>query len=258
MSNDLGNVSWSLRFWYLRDWLDNKKNLFLLKVIRIAQVRRPSDHPLISVVIPTYNRGRLLCDRAISSVLRQTYQNFEIVIVGDNCTDNTNELLRNIDDKRIRFYNLSKRGNYPADPKKRWLVAGVVPANKCLKLARGEWIASLDDDDEFSPDHLEVLFEYAQRNKFEMVYGVVQMEKELGKMTNVGTYPLQWGYISRMATLYSSKLKFFKYDINAWRIEDPADWNLWRRMKSSGVKIGFINHVVGIHYLERTNQANSR
>ena len=247
----MGDITISYRFWYLRDRLGIKKSAFLLKMIRLFSRSKSRMNPLISVVIPTYNRGRLLVERAVASVLKQTYQNFEIVIVGDHCTDNTGELLEQIGDNRIRFYNLSKRGNYPRDPRKRWCVAGVVPANKCLELAKGDWIASLDDDDEFSADHLETLLKYAQKQELEMIYGIVQMELEPGKWTNVGSYPLQWGHISRIATLYSSKLKFFKYDLNAWRIEDPADWNLWKHMKSAGVRIGFVNEVVGRHYIEK-------
>lgn len=57
----------------------------------------------------TYNRGKILTERTIPSVLKQTYQNFEIIIVGDNCTDNTEELLNDFNDDRIKFYNLLKR-----------------------------------------------------------------------------------------------------------------------------------------------------
>ena len=50
----------------------------------------------------------------------------------------------------------------------------------------------------------------------------------------------------------SFKIKFFKYDINAWKYAEPADWNMWRRMKKAGVRIGFLNKVVEKHYLEGT------
>ena len=47
-------------------------------------------------------------------------------------------------------------------------------------------------------------------------------------------------------------MKFFEYDTNSWKYGEPADWNMWRRMKEAGVKIGFINKIVGKHYLEGT------
>ena len=239
-----------LRGYFLRNWIEYKGNKELLRKYRIGPRHHSAPMPLISVIIPTFNRARILCDRTIPSVLRQTYHNFELIIVGDHCTDNTQELIDKFHDKRIRFLNLEKRGEYPRNPYHRWMVAGTVPVNKGLEIAKGEWIAHLDDDDEFSDDHLEVLLEIAMENNHELVYGIIEMEVELGKWEHVGSYPPRHSQICRLSALYESKLKFFKYDVNCWKYEEPADWNLWRRMKEAGVKIGFVDNVVGKHYLE--------
>jgi glycosyltransferase involved in cell wall biosynthesis len=183
--------------------------------------------------------------------LKQTYQNFELIIVGDQCTDDTEELIIKFCDERIRFFNMPKRGQYPKNPLARWLVAGSIPRNEGLKLARGEWIAPLDDDDEFSEDHLEILLEHALKTGCEFVYGTALSEIEPERWSNIGTYPLENGHVSHLSILYSSNLRFFKYDPNAWKYLEPDDWNMWRRMKEAGVKIGFVNKVVGKHYLEK-------
>jgi hypothetical protein len=241
--------------YYLKNWAECRKNKRLLNQARSNWESGSSNQaPLISVVIPTYNRGTILTERTIPSVLRQTYQNLEIIIVGDHCTDDTEQLLDKFNNGRIRFYNLPERGNYPAAPIDRWMVAGTEPANKCIELCSGDWIAPLDDDDEFSEDHIQVLLNYALEHNCELVYGVVQMETEPGKWINLGSYPLKCGRISHLAVLYHSKLKFFKYDINAWKYGEPADWNMWRRMKEAGVKIRFVNTIVGKHYLEGTQR----
>lgn len=240
--------------YYLKDHIECKRNRGFLKKVRDNLKDDLNNSPLISVRIPTYNRGKILTERTIPSVLRQTYQNFEIIIVGDHCTDNTEELLKDFNDERIKFYNLPKRGKYPMNPHDRWMVAGVDPANKGIELCSGDWIAPLDDDDEFSEDHLEMLLNYALEHNCEMVYGIVQMEKEPGKWINLGSYPLKYAGICHLSVLYHSKLKFFKYDINAWKYGEPADWNMWRRMKEAGVRIGFVNKVVGKHYLEGTQK----
>lgn len=246
------------RIWhnyYLKNWIECKRNRTLLKEVRASVGDNLNlENPLVSVRIPTYNRGKILTERTVPSVLRQTYQNFEIVIVGDHCTDNTEELLRKFDDKRIKFHNLPKRGEYPTKPYDRWMVAGTVPANKGIELCSGDWIAPLDDDDEFSEDHLEVLLSYALEHNYEMVYGITQMERHPGKWINVGSYPLKCGHICHLSVLYHAKLKFFKYDINAWKYSEPGDWNMWRRMKEAGVRIGFLDKVVGKHYLEGTQR----
>jgi glycosyltransferase involved in cell wall biosynthesis len=211
--------------------------------------------PLVSVLIPTYNRAKLLTERTIPSVLNQTYDNFEIIIVGDHCTDETEKFIESINDSRIKFLNLPERGNYPENKQDRWKVAGVIPANKAIELSSGEWIAPLDDDDEFSRDHIEILLKFALKNNYEMVYGKVEMEKKPGIWDELGSYPLRKGHISHMGSIYHSSLTFFKYDLYSWKYGEPADWNMWRRMKEAGVRIGFIDKVVGKHYLE-FNQSN--
>lgn len=240
------------RGYYLKNMVECKRNKELLENARNNLKGGFNDNnPLVSVLIPTYNRANLLTERSVQSVLRQTHQNFEIIIVGDHCTDNTEELLKNFNDERIKFYNLPKRGDYPTDPHSRWMVAGTTPANKAIELASGQWMAPLDDDDEFSEDHIEVLLNYALKYNYEMVYGIVQAERAPGKWINIGSYPPEGGKIGHCSVLYHSKLKFFTYDINAWKYGEPADWNMWRRMKDAGVRIGFIDKVVSKAYMER-------
>jgi len=236
---------WSL--YYLERW---KECRLLKKARQNIHVNVDVEKPLISVIIPTYNRAKLLSERAIPSVLKQTYQNFEIVVVGDNCTDNTEDLIKKFNDKRIKFYNLPEMGHYPKKPIERWMVVGVFPRNKAIELCSGDWIAPIDDDDEFSDDHLEVLLRHALEHSYEMVYGVIRMEKKPGEFVNVGSFPPEPGKICHNSVLYSSKLKFLKYDIHSYIYDEPSDWNLWRRMRDTGVKIGFVNKIIGTHYLE--------
>ena len=93
------------------------------------------DSPTVSVIIPTYNRARLV-GRAIQSVLNQTYQNFELIVIDDGSTDNTEEVVKGFRDERLHYIRLSEGSGGSA-----------VPRNTGLKTARGEYIAILDDDD---------------------------------------------------------------------------------------------------------------
>ena len=68
-----------------------------------------TNSPLISVCIPTFNRAKILMERAVDSVFSQSYQNFELIIIGDNCTDDTTKLLSKIKDRRLIFENLKER-----------------------------------------------------------------------------------------------------------------------------------------------------
>src|SRR6266516_320914 len=99
--------------------------------------------PKVSVVIPTYNRVDLLRP-AIVSVLNQTFQDFEIIIVDDGCTDSTSDLVSAFNDARIKYirHEINKGGSAARN-------TGILNS-KC------EFIAFLDDDDEWLPEKLDM------------------------------------------------------------------------------------------------------
>lgn len=98
--------------------------------------------PLVSVILPTYNRASLL-PRAIKSVLNQTYKSFELIIIDDNSTDNTKKNINDFKDKRIKYiWHKENKG-------------AAASRNKGIKLAKGEYIAFQDSDDEWFPKKLE-------------------------------------------------------------------------------------------------------
>ena len=96
---------------------------------------------LISVIIPTYNRAHCVGE-AIQSVLDQTYKNFEIIVVDDGSTDNTQEVLATFGDK-IKVIRQENRGVSAA-------------RNAGIREARGEWLAFLDSDDLWLPEKLAI------------------------------------------------------------------------------------------------------
>ncbi len=72
--------------------------------------------PLVSVVIPTFDNHQLLRERAIPSILAQSYQHFEVVVVGDAAPDEARAAVESFGDARLRYSNLAYRGPYPSDP----------------------------------------------------------------------------------------------------------------------------------------------
>lgn len=207
--------------------------------------------PLVTVRIATYDRGPIVAERAIASAVAQTYERIDILVVGDACDRETERAVRATRDPRIRFLNLSERGSYPSDPMARWRVAGCAPMNVALELARGSWIAPCDDDDEFSPDHVEVLLTAARRRRLEMVYSKARWEVSPGSWTIVGSEPLEHGHITHGSAFYSLGLRFMKHSCTSWKLNEPSDWNLWKRMRKAGVGIGFVDRLTYTHYLER-------
>ena len=101
-----------------------------------------ADAPRVSVVIPTFNRAELL-GRAIRSVLAQTFRDFELIVVSDGSQDNTADVVSAIADARVTLVHLPVSGG-PAKAR-----------NAGIARSRGEWVAFLDDDDEWLPTKLE-------------------------------------------------------------------------------------------------------
>ncbi|HZL08160.1 MAG TPA: glycosyltransferase family 2 protein [Candidatus Dormibacteraeota bacterium] len=234
----------------------NRDNIPYLRE-KLLKARRSKEYqavlknksPLISIRIATYNRAELLTTRTIPSILAQTYENWELIIVGDHCTDDTEEKIRKLNDPRIRFYNFPFRNLYPDDPQDRWFSAGSPGMNKGVELAKGDWIAPQDDDDEFEPDHLEVLLKTALEGQYEMVYGKLKQYNTKTKVEkDIWSYPPQIGQYSSQAAIYMRLLDFFEYDTKSWIVSEPGDWNHCRRMLEAGVNIGTIEKVVGKMY----------
>lgn len=101
------------------------------------------DEPLISVIIPTYNRAYSIT-HAISSALQQSYNNTEVIVVDDASTDNTSTIIRNINDPRIRYYCLEKNSG-PS-----------IARNAGIDNAHGRFVAFLDSDDEWDRKKIEL------------------------------------------------------------------------------------------------------
>lgn len=97
----------------------------------------------ISIVIPLYNKEKYIVN-TIQKVLRQTYQEFEIVVVNDGSTDNSEELVKSINDYRIKIYTQKNQGAASA-------------RNLGVSLATNEWVAFLDADDEWEIEYLETI-----------------------------------------------------------------------------------------------------
>jgi glycosyltransferase involved in cell wall biosynthesis len=106
---------------------------------------RVSKSPLVTVIIPTYNWSAVL-PYAINSVLRQTMADFELLVIGDGCTDDSETVVSSIPDPRLRWINLPSNTGHQAGPN-----------NRGLQEARGEFVAYLGHDDLWLGHHLECM-----------------------------------------------------------------------------------------------------
>lgn len=203
--------------------------------------------PLVTVRIATYDQARILTERTLPSVQAQTYPNWEVRVVGDACTDDTGARIAALGDDRIHWENLPVRGPYPEDEVARWQIAGTGPANRGIATARGAWIAPLDHDDEFTPDHVEVLLAAARESHAEVVYGQYALRDEATGVSLehiAGAWPATYGQFGFQTALHHGGLARFAYDPACRFADEPGDWNLARRWSEIGVRFHFVERVV--------------
>jgi len=254
------------------DWIVSSVNSSRYALIEPMQLRyeRAFNHvdyqdqsaqPLVSVCVPTYNRASILMDRAVKTVLSQTYKNIELIIVGDHCTDNTAQLLSTIDDPRLKFYNLpSRKKNYSQTIENHWLAGGAAPANVAMAIAKGQWIARVDDDDTWSIDHIEKLLNFAKSGDYEFVSALYEEERHGVREVVNGFRALDPYFTQKEKILndkspkiggvstwfYRSYLGYMKYNVNCWRKKWNRVWDidLALRIYYSGARMGFLNETL--------------
>jgi glycosyltransferase involved in cell wall biosynthesis len=211
--------------------------------------------PLVTVCIATYNRAELVTTRAIPSILAQDYQNLEVLVVGDACTDDTAERVARIGDSRVSFRNLPKRGNYPDNPDWRWMVAGSAAMNEGLRLAKGDFVTHLDDDDEHLPDRVSKLLAKIKSTRADLVWHPFMAERASG-WELIEAPHFQRKAVSTGSIFYHRWFARIHWDLTAYRLQETGDWNRMRRFKYIGAVVEREPAVLLRHFRERS-QAKS-
>lgn len=112
---------------------------------------------LVSIIMPSFNTAHFITE-SVMSVIKQTYQNWELIIIDDCSTDNTDEVIKSIQDSRIRY--LKNNNNLGA----------AVSRNRALREAKGRWVAFLDSDDLWMPEKLEKQIFFMESNGYSFSY----------------------------------------------------------------------------------------
>jgi len=184
--------------------------------------------PKVSVIIPTYDRARLV-GRAIHSVLNQAYRDFELIIVDDGSSDDTQRIVEGFKDDRIRFIRHTSN------------LGGSAARNTGLDLSRGKYIGFLDDDDEWLPEKLEKQVKAIEGlgNNVGLIYCASLMVSKKTNCVLDRTDPLYRGYLYRVLLRRNifpimtalTKRKCFSR-VGGFDEELPScqDWDVWIRI----------------------------
>jgi teichuronic acid biosynthesis glycosyltransferase TuaG len=205
-----------------------------------------NNNPSVTIIMPAYNAAATIAD-SIESVLKQTYTNWELIIVNDCSTDNTSEIVKSYANTHIKMLRLNEN-------------KGISTArNVGARIASGEYIAFLDSDDVWLPKKLEIQIKYHLSNPFYMISHTAFEEfnnnKRRGriwrqmflraKRKRGNLLPLLY-YNNIVATLTVMMRKTLFIDLGGFDlgIHGCEDLDLWIRIAQCGYKFGYINEIL--------------
>ena len=212
--------------------------------------------PLVSVIIPTHERIELLTERALQSVFTQTYRRVEVLICAHGSMDHYLRVIRAATDSRIwgfggmerRVLHVPRKPKYPPTAENHWFAGPVDPINAGLKAANGHWIARIDDDDTWEPQHIERLLRFAQQHDYEFVSSAYRTDH--GVVPHDGHERAPIGGVQTW--LYRGYLTFMRANPDCWRKtwNKVNDTDLADRFRKAGVRIG--------HFADATARVSPR
>jgi glycosyltransferase involved in cell wall biosynthesis len=197
--------------------------------------------PSVTVIIATYNWSSVL-PYSIGSVLRQTFTDFELLVVGDGCTDESEAVVRRIGDPRVKWINLATNTGHQSEPN-----------NEGLRQARGQYIAYLGHDDLWLPHHLSCLVS-ALKQGADLAYGA---KLNILAVPN-GYHRRFWPFYERyqpgvpIAPTSVVHRRSVTAHIGGWRhyreIATPPDTDLWQRAYSTNYRFVFVPRLTAIKF----------
>ncbi len=201
-----------------------------------------SDQPFVTVVIPTFNHAKLL-RRALDSVVAQTFDNWEAIVINNFSTDETIEVVESYQDDRIKLINFKNNGVIAAS------------RNQGIKNARGTYIAFLDSDDNWYSEKLQKCVEYANRGAQFICHGEKWINSDFSTReimygpANRATYLsllFRGNCISTSATcIETALLRSVDGFDESTEIVTAEDYDLWMRLAATNPKTVFIPEILG-------------
>jgi glycosyltransferase involved in cell wall biosynthesis len=214
--------------------------------------------PFISVVIPTYNHAHFL-KRALQSVLDQNYSNLEILVIDNHSEDNTDEIVLEFNDERIKLFKIHNNGIIAAS------------RNLGIKESKGAWIAFLDSDDLWYSTKFNTIMDSLILEDFDVIStDEIMVNIETGKKHHLryGPYTndfyktmlLYGNRLSTSATVLNSNFVnfnkvFFRENKDFNTVED---YDLWLRLALAGARFKFFNKIEGEYTIHADNTSHNK
>lgn len=208
---------------------------------------------LISIVMPAYNCEKIIAE-SIDSVIRQTYQNWELLVLDDGSKDNTLQIINEFTVKDSRIKSLPNEANKGVSATR----------NRGIELAQGNWIAFLDSDDMWEPSKLEKQMKIAKEKSSEFLFtGASYINEEGDPYKGIFEVPEKVTYkklrnqnvISCSSVLI--KKKYFK-NIKMEKDEMHEDYAVWLRVLKLGVTAHGVNEPLLIYRISKNSKSGNK
>lgn len=222
-----------------------------LRIRRARRGRRSDGGALVSVPIATFDRIPLLIERTLPALLAQTHAAIEVVVVGDGTPRELWAQLEPVADGRLRIRRLRRRTRYPKEGLERWMVAGWRPRRVAARLARGDWLLWMSDDDILLPNGIHDLLEVARQDPdVEVITGAYHVGTDGGEVRRPDDARSGLGFdASGMpAMLVRRDLAGITWNRHSWRKRwnRPSDYDLMERLHRAGARYGWTGAIVAI------------
>lgn len=189
--------------------------------------------PRVTVIIPTYNWSTVL-PYSIGSVLDQTFTDFELLVIGDGCTDDSERVVAEIPDPRVRWINIDRSGHQSG------------PNNEGLRQARGELIAYLGHDDLWLPHHLSALVAAIDAGH-DLVHSLVALVPPEGAWEPATIAAPRWRPPSSVVHRRSVTDRVGGWG-NYRALRVTPDGELWSRVEGAGYRIASVPQLTAIKF----------
>lgn len=205
--------------------------------------------PLVSIIMPTFNQGQLI-ERAIDSVISQTYTNWELIIIDNYSTDNTREIVYKYNNNKIKFIRNYNNG----------IIA--VSRNIGIKISNGYWVAFLDSDDWWKIDKLEKCINIYGKN-YDFIYhdlGLVYNNNIFKNFIKLKSRRLKFPYLKDLiingnkignssVVIKKGLLVKINFISESNNIIGCEDFDTWLKILVITDKILYINKILGYYFI---------
>ena len=205
---------------------------------------------MVSVIIPVYNSSKYLKE-CIDSVLNQTYKNLEIIIIDDNSTDDSVEIINSYKDRRIKLIKLKKNSGVS------------ICRNKGIELAKGDYITFIDSDDYWNLNKIKKQVKFIEKNNYAFIYSNYAFLKKGKKHSTHVPKSITYKEALKNTTIFTSTVMFNMKQLKKDNIYMPLirrgqDTATWWKVLKLGITAYGMDDVLSVYRVGNSSLSSNK